>query len=130
MTFDAKAQVLHWWVSAEEEMEFVEHALKWRHSRQAMFHAHLALELALKAAVCKAISDTPPKIHDLVKLAGHASLLISEEQRGFLGEMNKFNISGRYTDPMPSEPPHEQAVILAESAKEFIEWLKSQLFKV
>ncbi len=130
MAVNVAKQVEHWWRSSEEEFEFVHHAFKFRKTRQAMFHTHLALELALKAAVCKHIRNIPPKIHNLVRLSEIAKLPLTVEQRRFLGMINEFNISGRYTDPLPSEPTREEALANIKTAEEFIGWLKKQLSKV
>ncbi len=129
MEFDVQGQVDHWWRSAEEEFEFVDHAFLWRKPRQAMFHAHLSLEMALKASVCSFLKDVSPKIHDLVRLAQIAQLPISDNQKRFLGKMNQYNITGRYTNPLPQEPTHEEAAQLIQTSKEFVKWLKPVLFK-
>jgi len=126
---DVVKQVEHWWHSAEEEMEFVEFARHWRHTRQVLFHTHLAVELALKAAVCKATEDVPPKTQDLINLVDLSKIPISNEQRRFLGRLNKFNISGRYTDAKPIEPDQIDAEDITSKSIEFIKWLKTQLFK-
>jgi len=73
--------------------------------RHGLFFAHLALEKALKAHFCRATNELAPPIHNLVRLAEGAGLILTPEQRDLLAEVNSFNIEGRYPElflPLPS----------------------------
>ncbi len=63
-----------------------------------MFIAHLVLEKILKAHYVKDTGETPPKIHELVKLAEKTKLNFTDEQVEFLDRVNDFNLETRYPD--------------------------------
>lgn len=58
----------------------------------------MALEKILKAHFVKNIKETPPRTHDLFKLAKLTSLDFSEEQLKILINVNTFNMEARYPD--------------------------------
>lgn len=66
---------------------------------QSLFWAHLALE-----KICKALwiknneSNTPPFVHNLLRIISHTNEDFSDEQKEFLNDMNTFQIKGRYPD--------------------------------
>ncbi len=58
---------------------------------------HLVLEKILKALFVQNSADLlPPKTHNLVKLAEHSKIPLTDEQKFFLDEVNDFNIEVRY----------------------------------
>ncbi len=52
----------------------------------------------LKAYYVKHISENPPFIHDLLRLAEKVELKISEKKKDTLDIISGFNINTRYTD--------------------------------
>jgi HEPN domain-containing protein len=64
----------------------------------SLFIGHLVLEKMLKAHFVKNREESPPRIHDLFKLANLTSLLFSEEQLKFLINANAFNIEAHYPE--------------------------------
>lgn len=42
--------------------------------------------------------ETPPRTHDLVKLAKFSNVVLSDEQLLFYNKVNDFNIEARYPD--------------------------------
>ena len=65
----------------------------------ALFVGHLALEKIIKAHWVKNNqNNTPPKIHDLVRLANESNLNLTDSEKEFLLEVNDFNLEVRYLD--------------------------------
>ncbi len=65
----------------------------------ALFVGHLVLEKILKARwVMNNEDNTPPKIHDLMRLANESQLKLNDTEKEFLLEVNDFNIEARYVD--------------------------------
>ena len=63
-----------------------------------LFIGHLVIEKILKAFYVIEQESLPPKTHNLIRLAENTSLLLSDEQKQLLGEINRFNIETRYPD--------------------------------
>ena len=66
---------------------------------QSLFWAHLALEKLSKALWIKTNEgNTPPFVHNLLRLISLTNVTFSEDQLQFFNEMNMFQIKGRYPD--------------------------------
>lgn len=102
-----------------------------RHARlrHGLFFAHLALEKALKAHVCRHTQDLAPRMHNLVRLAELAELQLDDMQIDVLAEMNAFNLEGRYPEMLTPELTVEEAQRYIRRAKEVYTWLMSQLLE-
>ena len=92
-----------------------------------LFFAHLALEKLLKAHVCRALSDLPPRIHALLRLAERANLPQSEAQRLFLARFDRYQLEGRYPELLPAPPTVDLAREELKQAQEVFEWLNRLL---
>lgn len=57
-----------------------------------LFFGHLSLERLFKALIVAKTRQTPPKTHDLIKLARTARLQLTQEQKERLDEFNSFNL--------------------------------------
>lgn len=69
------------------------------HYAQSLFWAHLALEKLAKALWIKNNeSNTPPFVHNLLRIITQTNEHFTEEQLQFFSEMNMFQIKGRYPD--------------------------------
>lgn len=69
------------------------------HFAQSLFWAHLALEKLTKALwIKKNEGNTPPFVHNLLRLITQTNEYFSEDQLQFINEMNVFQIKGRYPD--------------------------------
>ena len=91
--------IQYWLTTAQHDMESASGMLSSGHYDWALFVGHLALEKILKAHWVKNNEwNVPPRIHDLVKIAELANLLLSNEDKLLLYEVNDFNIEGRYPD--------------------------------
>jgi len=66
---------------------------------QSLFWAHLTLEKLCKALwVKKNVGNTPPLVHNLVKIAVQTGESFSVQELEFFSDMNTFQIKGRYPD--------------------------------
>ena len=98
-----------------------------KRTRQGLFFAHLALEKALKAHVCRHTQNLAPRMHNLVRLAELAGFRLDEKQLDVLAEMNAFNIEGRYPELLTAPPTQAEARELMGRAEEVRMWLSAQL---
>jgi HEPN domain-containing protein len=98
------------------------------------FFCHMIVEKSLKAAVASRTGTTPPKIHDLARLANLGGLweTLSNEKKDLMKTLIPLQIETRY-------PEHKEKVaatltidfckqILSET-EEFLCWIKQQLEK-
>ena len=126
MSIDFESQAVRIFADAKEDMEAAECILELGKPRHAMFFAHLALEKALKALVTRATHSTPPKVHDLRRLAKLAGLRIDQETEEFLGAMNYYQMASRYLEARGHEIQAVTAHRHLQKAKEHFEWLTGQ----
>jgi HEPN domain-containing protein len=66
---DIAQQVAYWRDGAREDWAVAQDLMAQGRVRHALFCAHLALEKALKAHVCRQTNDLAPRLHNLVRLA-------------------------------------------------------------
>lgn len=93
-----KEAVKRWRESAERNLETARDMVRLKHRDWALFIGQLALEKLAKGLVEKKTGDTPPFIHDLVKLSTFAGLSLSKAQTEELVEITKFHIQARYEE--------------------------------
>src|SRR5580698_8742035 len=97
----------------------------------ALFFSHLHLEKLCKALWVKNNNgNTPPKIHNLVKILDEAKISCSREQKAFMVIMNNFQLEGRYPDYLDSLYKlykKKNTGEILEQVKKFSLWLQRQL---
>ena len=120
---DIDKQISFWRDSADEDLAVAHELVRRSRIRHGLFFAHLALEKALKAHVCRVTKDIAPRLHNLVRLAELAELDLKAAQVDILAEMNSFNIEGRYHDTLSSPPSQEEAQHYMTQADEVFQWL-------
>ena len=124
---DIKKQISFWHDSAVEDWAVANDLVNRGRIRHGLFFAHLALEKALKALVCRGAQDLAPRLHNLVRLAELAQIPIQPDQIAVLAVMNAFNIEGRYPDTLSSPPSQQEAGRYMRDAEEVFQWLIHQL---
>jgi len=124
---DVEKHIAYWRIGAEEDWQVAIDLISMGRTRHGLFFAHLALEKMLKAHICQAAHDLPPRIHLLLRLAERTDLAWSEEQRVFLARFDRYQIEGRYPSVLPPAPDVEMARQELEQAKEVFEWLSHRL---
>jgi HEPN domain-containing protein len=124
---DIDKHVAHWRTGAQEDLAVARQLVSSERIRHGLFFAHLALEKAIKAHVCRHIGDLAPRIHNLLLLLEKAGLTATQERSGVLADMNAFNLQARYPDHMASPPSQSEADVLLARSEEVFRWLMSQL---
>jgi HEPN domain-containing protein len=77
-------QTEYWCSSAEEDFDVGKNLINAGKIRHGLFFLHLALEKMLKACLCKNQGKTPPKIHNLPRLAELAKIKLDQSQKDAL----------------------------------------------
>jgi HEPN domain-containing protein len=126
---DIEKQVAYWRSGASEDWQVATELIRRKRLRHGLFFAHLAIEKALKAHVCRHTQDLAPRMHNLVRLTELAELQLADKQIDVLAEMNAFNLEGRYPEMLTPEPTVEEARRYIRRAKEVYTWLMSQLLE-
>lgn len=124
---DVSKQIQYWLCGAQEDWNVAHLCLENNKIRHALFLAHLTLEKALKAHVCAATQDIPPKIHNLRRLYDISGVTGTSSHYDILAAINQFNIEGRYPGFMPVAPEIKEARILMQQVGELYQWLINQL---
>lgn len=93
-----KEQAKYWLDSSISDLEAAENNFKSGNYDWCLFIGHLALEKALKCIYVLSLQDTPPRTHDLVKLAQASDLDLSEKTKKLYSIVNTFNIEARYSE--------------------------------
>jgi HEPN domain-containing protein len=69
----------------------------------ALFHCHLAVEKALKAAIMEKTRQPHPKVHDLGQLAQMLEASWPQGDRELFDTLSDFAVAARYDDPAWAE---------------------------
>ena len=98
------------------------------------FFCHQITEKALKAVVEHNTDESPPKIHDLKKLAVKGGIFdsLSESQIEFLKELEPFNIEARYPEykaNIAKTLNKERTEKIYKETEAFLCWVKQKLEK-
>jgi HEPN domain-containing protein len=89
----------YWGQTAKRDWKTVQNMFNTKDYVPALFFAHLVLEKLLKAHWIKDNDQNhPPKIHNLISLAGKITYRFTDEELVFMGRMNDFQLEGRYPD--------------------------------
>ena len=91
-------QIDYWANSANHDLDVSEALFQSGKYDWFLFIAHLVLEKILKAVYVKNIGKSPPRIHDLVRMAKMAEIEFDEDTLEFMDGVSTFNISTRYPD--------------------------------
>lgn len=92
-----KDEHIQFWVgSSERDLSTAKSMYESRHFDWSLFVAHLAEKLLKAIWIKNNESNTPPKIHNLLRLAEGAHLPLTEDEKQLLGEANEFQIETRY----------------------------------
>jgi HEPN domain-containing protein len=88
----------YWLKSAEHDLDVAETLFQNQKYDWCLFVGHLVIEKVLKAFYVRDAQKTPPRVHNLARLAESTKLSLTEEQLTFLADINDFNIETRYPD--------------------------------
>jgi HEPN domain-containing protein len=94
----------HWLRFAREDLRMAELAFEDEIYNQTCFHAHQAIEKALKACL-EAEGKLPPRTHKIADLIARVRGLSLSDLEGKLLRMGRFDIPPRYPDALPGMLP-------------------------
>jgi len=98
---DAVRDMVQYWLNlCDDNLVSAKWLLKGKRYLDTVFFCHQIAEKALKAAIERVAGETPPKTHDLIKLATRSDVYeeLSDEQVAFLEEVGPFQIEARCPD--------------------------------
>jgi HEPN domain-containing protein len=124
------SKILYWLKTAESDLNTAEKLYLSDDYHWCLFIGHLVIEKMLKALFTQNICDTPPRIHDLVKLAKLAKIDLDATKITIYNRINDFNIEARYPDEKLSFykiATKDFAENNLKTIKEEFKWLKSQI---
>ena len=95
------------------------------------FLCHLTIETGLKA-VLASVDQTPPKTHDLVKLAklGNVYTKMEDEQKDHIDTLLPLNIEARYPsykDNIAASLDKVSCKEIIKKTEEMLKWIEKQL---
>lgn len=93
----SKEHIRFWLDSAEHDWDTAKSLFAAKKYDWCLFVGHLVLEKILKALFIQDNNNQlPPKTHNLIKLARHTKIILTEDQEILLDEINDFNLEARY----------------------------------
>jgi HEPN domain-containing protein len=126
-----KEENISYWIESSDNNAVTMHNLfNSKDYDWSLFIGHLVIEKLLKAYFVKHRDGNYPQIHDLLRLADRAGLILSDEQKDILDEVTGFNISVRYEDykkEFRNKCTAEFAKEYIDKIDEFRKWIKKQL---
>ncbi|MBU1195868.1 MAG: HEPN domain-containing protein [Proteobacteria bacterium] len=126
-------ELIKFWIdSSDDDFQAMTHLFEKKDYTWSLFIGHLVLEKLLKAWYMKNNFNTPPFIHDLVRLAEKGNLTLDESQKDILDTISTFNIRGRYDDYKREFYKKCSPAFTKEwvhNIKEFRKWIKTKLLK-
>ncbi|MCD4812489.1 HEPN domain-containing protein [bacterium] len=126
---DIAKQIQYWQIGAEKELLAAKSLDRDKFYTQCLFHVHLALEKILKAHVCRKTLAIAPLLHNLNRLAETAQLELSDKYIDILADMNRYNLAGRYPDPVVDEVSGEECREKLAQSEEVLKWLTAALLE-
>jgi HEPN domain-containing protein len=93
-----------------------------------VFCCQQAVEKMLKALIAQRSKELPPRIHQLVRLAEVAGLLVTDEQADLLRELSAYYFQTRYPEEVAevgSQVKEQQAQRVLGQTQEMAQWLSS-----
>jgi len=94
-----KEHINYWIKSADHDLNTAESLFKAKKYDWCLFLGHLVLEKTLKAIWVRDNNNkTPPRTHNLMKLAGEIKFIFNEKIKLQLLNINDFHIESRYPD--------------------------------
>ena len=91
--------IAHWLNTSEDDLKTMHFLYIDGQYTHSLFFGHLYLEKICKALWVKCnIGNTPPYIHNLVKILDGLDTGLSEDDVSFLDNLIQYQLSGRYPD--------------------------------
>jgi HEPN domain-containing protein len=123
---DIEKQVQYWRDSVIDDIESVDALFKAKKVNQGLFFAHLSVEKALKAIVCRETGEHAPYTHNLDRLAKLSNLELSEDQIQILAQVSPYNLRGRYSIPATPLLTMKEAREITSKVRKLVKWLNKK----
>jgi HEPN domain-containing protein len=91
--------VKHWRHGAKQSLRLATLTAEDGLYELALFHCHLAVEKALKAAIMEQSGEPHPKVHALLRLGMLVHDDWSADERELFDALSEFAVAARYDDP-------------------------------
>lgn len=129
---DSDAAVSYWIDLADYDLQTAQAMLATGRYVYVGFMCHLAIEKLLKACYVHMIGDSPPRIHNLSRLASLSGVYLDmdDSQRDFLEVIAPMNIEARYPtdrDMLLESLTAERCESLIVQTGRLSEWIKKRL---
>ena len=127
-------KVEYWLELCDDNLITAKWLLKGERLLDMAYFCNQITEKALKAVVASVTNEVPPKIHDLGKLAMKSGVFdsLSDEQRLFLADLEKFQIEARYPSykiKLAKTLSLSKCQQMLRETEEFLCWIKQRLRK-
>ena len=123
--------IIHWANQSSDDWESAELLFKGKKYLHALFFTHLSIEKICKAHWVRASEgNIPPKTHNLIFLLSQTSVELTDDQKEFLLELNRFQIEGRYPEQVSKLHKVSTASFAQyklDQAKQIQQWLLNKL---
>ena len=125
-------KVKYWLELAEYDLESAKVMLNGSRYLYVGFMCHQTIEKILKAYYTYKLNETPPHIHNLIKLADDAKIIeeMPDEYKRLLAELNPMNIKARYPsyrERIRNKLNKEECSNLMTKTEEVLSWIKNKL---
>lgn len=120
----------YWIEEAVEALKVAEHLFDKKDYSYSLFFGHLAVGKILKAIYIQKKGEHAPQIHNLVRLAEQAGMILTPEQKDTLNKITAFNLESRYPDEKRSfrfKCTEQFTSVELIKIKEIMQWLKSTM---
>jgi len=88
----------YWIESSDKDFITMNHLFESNDFDWALFVGHLVIEKLLKASYIDKKKETPPFIHNLLRLAELSEIELIDDKKEFFATVTTFNINARYDD--------------------------------
>ena len=121
--------VAYWLQLARLDLESARKSLQGESYLHCLFGCQQALEKLLKASVVEATQQSPPRVHNLIRLAALAGLQLQPDQEMLLSKLSLEYIELRYPEELDAiEEMNSRAAAEGrlQKTEEFFRWLEAQ----
>ena len=128
-----KEEIITYWIeSSDKDYQTMAHLFNSGDLMWSLFIGHLVIEKLLKAYYIHVKDENYPMVHNLLRIAEKAGLLLNDDQQIFYSTVTGFNINARYDDYKQSfykKCTREYTSLWVDKISEERAWIKSQLLK-
>jgi HEPN domain-containing protein len=124
--------IKHWIDGSDDDFETMITLFESKRFSWSLFIGHLMIEKLLKAYYVKVISDYPPFIHNLLRLAEKTDLKLTDDKKEELLTITAFNINARYDDyklSFKNQCTPEFTSSWIDKLKELRTWIKTLILQ-